>query len=69
MRTISISILFLAGFLLRGVSPVSASTVAGSCLEDWELTNFQPQSASFGQPVKSSSFHPRVTVLLLLASW
>lgn len=47
----------------------SGGTQDGSCLETWELINFQPLSASHGESVKSSSYHSRTTVVLFLASW
>ena len=61
--------LFALGFLAGIVcgSGARASTVDDSCLEAWELSNFQSKSPTFGQLVKSSSYRDRVTVVMLLS--
>ena len=63
-RIFATSVLFLASTRFA-----AASTTDGSCLEPWELENFQPASPTHGQLVQSSSYYPRTTVVMFLASW
>ena len=62
-------ILAASTLLLASTRFAAAGTTDGSCLEAWELENFQPASPTHGQLVESSSYYPRTTVVLFLASW
>lgn len=52
-----------------GRADLRAGTGEGSCLESFELENFQPVSPTAGQPVATSSYRGRATLVVLLASW
>ncbi len=43
-----------------------AGTEDGSCIPPWELLNYQTQSPTNGQAVKSSSYGDLPTVVMLL---
>lgn len=58
----------LAAAFCLGLATARGGTTVGSCLEYWELVNFQPGSETFEQPVRSSSYHPRTTVIMLLSA-
>ncbi len=45
---------------------IHAGRIDGSCLESWELENFQPQSPTYQQWVGSTSYYPRTAVVMLL---
>lgn len=60
-------LLVLIGCLsVTGTAP--GSRIDDSCLETWELENFQPLSPTFQQTVKSSYYHARTTVVMLLSA-
>jgi hypothetical protein len=61
-------ILAAALFTAAALRSAAAGTTDGSCLEAWELENFQPASPTHGQLVHSSSYFPRATVVMLLVS-
>jgi hypothetical protein len=62
-------ILAASALLIAQARFAAAGTTDGSCLEPWELENFQPVSPTHGQLVESSSYYPRTTVVMFLASW
>ena len=64
--TLLLGLLALGGTFSRDVG---ASTEDGSCIEVFELENFQPLSPTFGQMVESTSYRERTTVVMFLASW
>ena len=67
MKRYWLPLVLLGGAFAAGTA--RGDTRDGSCLEDWALENFQPASPTFGQVVESSAYHPRTSVVMLLASW
>ena len=57
--------------LLNALASTSAfaSSVEGTCLESWELPNFQPNSSTFHKRVASGAYADRATLFAFLASW
>ncbi len=45
-----------------------AGTEDGACIDEFELINFQPQSATFEQSVSSTAYADRTTIVVFLAS-
>ena len=54
--------------LLALPATTSGSTAPGSCLEYWELLNYQPRRPTYQQLVRSTSYRDRTTVVVLLSA-
>jgi hypothetical protein len=63
---VPVSASILLGLALCGEG--RASTVGGSCLEAFELVNYQTKSATYASTVSSYSYFDRATVVMLLSS-
>ena len=54
--------------LLALPATTSGGTAPGSCLEYWELLNYQTRRPTYQQLVRSTSYRDRTTVVMLLSA-